>query len=72
MPTGALDRTASGLDRVADHLVEQFDGAVPSGVVDLVVLTARRDLDGEVPTESLAEFTHRLAQRRLLDLLEGR
>jgi hypothetical protein len=72
MPAGALDRTAAGVDRVADFLLDEFSGELPSGVVDLVVLTARRDLDNEVPPESLAEFTHRLARRRLLDLLEGR
>ncbi len=72
MPTEALDRAAAGVDRVADFLLGEFNGELPSGVVELVVLTARRDLETEVPPESLAEFTHRLARRRLLDLIDGR
>ncbi len=72
MPVSALDPTATGVDGVADYLLEEFLGAIPSGVVELVVLTARQDLEGEVPPESLAEFTHRVAHRRLVDLLDGR
>ncbi len=72
MPTGTLDRIATGVDEVADFLLEEFTGGLPSGVVDLVVPTARLDLDCGVPEGSSAEFTHRLAGRRVPDLLPGR
>jgi len=68
MPAKMLDRADSGVHQVAAHLVAEFDGAMPPDVVERVVLAARRDLDGEVPPEALAEFLHRLAWQRLVDL----
>ena len=68
MPAIMLDRGDSGVHQVAAHLVAEFDGAMPPDVVEHVVLAARRDLDGEVHPEALAEFLHRLAWQRLVDL----
>jgi len=68
MPTTTLDRAPTGIDRVADDLDAEFNGALPFEVICQVVITAQRDLGGEVPPEALAEFTHRLARQRLIDL----
>src|SRR6478672_12777158 len=48
-----------GIDRVAEDLAMAFGGSVRREVIERVVLSARRDLDGEVPPAALAEFTHR-------------
>ena len=61
----------SGIDHVPDDLAVAFDGALPSETVRRVALQARRDLEGEVPPGALAEFTHRLAWQRLVDLRQG-
>jgi hypothetical protein len=45
-----------------------FGGIVRREVIERVVLAARRDLEGQVPPEALAEFTHRAARQRLADL----
>jgi len=71
MPTRTPDRAATGIDSVADHLDAEFHGALPFEVIGQVVMDARRDLGGEVPPEALAEFTHRLARQRLIDLPPG-
>ena len=71
MPATMLDRADSGVHQVAAHLVAEFDGALRSEVVERVVLAARRDLDREVPPEALAQFLHRLAWQRLVDLHAG-
>ena len=57
-----------GIDRVADELAIAFGGTLRREVIERVVLSARRDLDGEVPPAALAEFTHRAARQRLADL----
>ena len=57
-----------GIDRVAEDLAMAFGGSVRREVIERVVLSAWRDLDGEVPPAALAEFTHRAARQRLADL----
>ncbi len=56
------------IDDVVHHLMTEFAGLVPADRVRDVVLIGRRDLIGEVPTEALPEFLHRLAHQRLTDL----
>lgn len=65
----SISRPRSGIDHVADHLTAEFDGALPKEVIHRVTLSARRDLEREVPSEALAEFTHRVSRQRLVDLL---
>ena len=48
-----------------------FAGLLPVDRVRDVVVIGRRDLVGEVPTEALPEFLHRLAHQRLKDLRMG-
>jgi hypothetical protein len=57
-----------GIDKVAEDLAMAFGGGVRRDVIERVVLSARRDLAGEVPPAALAEFTHRAARQRLADL----
>jgi len=57
-----------GIDKVAEDLAMAVGGSVRREVIERVVLSARRDLDGEVPPAALAEFTHRAARQRLADL----
>ena len=57
-----------GIDKVAEDLATAFGGSVRREVIERVVLSARRDLDGEVPPAALAEFTHRAARQRLADM----
>lgn len=68
MPSTTLDGTAAGIEDLVAHLVVESPGAPPLGVIGQVVLTAQHDIAGEVPAEALAEFTHRLARQRLVDL----
>jgi len=80
MPAAVLDRsdpeqrlevrTRGGpvIDDVVDHLMNEFAGLLPADRVRDVVVIGRRDLFGEVPTEALPEFLHRLAHQRLTDL----
>ncbi len=69
--TTALDRPATGPDGVTRYLIEEFAGLLPGDLVEYVVRDARRDLAGDVPAEALPEFTHRLAWRRLRNVLDG-
>jgi len=73
-PEERLDiRTRGGpvIDDVVDHLMTEFAGLLPVDRVRDVVVIGRRDLVGEVPTEALPEFLHRLARQRLKDLRMG-
>lgn len=47
------------------RLAAEFDGVLPREVVAGTVLAARRDLEGQVAREALAEMLHRLAHHRL-------
>lgn len=67
-----LIRPAVGIDDVADDLAAEFDDALPVEVISKITMGARRDLEREVPPESLAEFTHRVSRQRLVDLLQHR
>jgi hypothetical protein len=66
-----LIRPAVGIDDVADNQAAEFD-AFPVEVISKITMGARRDLEREVPPESLAEFTHRVSRQRLVDLLQER
>jgi len=73
-PEERLDiRTRGGpvIDDAVDHLMTEFAGLLPVDRVRDVVVIGRRDLVGEVPTEALPEFLHRLARQRLKDLRMG-
>lgn len=63
-----LDHSAAATDLVELELAVRFSVVLAPDVIRQVVRAARRDLDGEVPPEALAEFLHRLALQRLLDL----
>lgn len=50
---------------VARQLTEQFAGLLPADVVTREVADAVQELQGQIPTGSLAEMLHRLAAYRL-------
>jgi len=62
-----LEIVGAGIDQVAGQLAAEFDGVVEAARVERIVLAARRDLEGDVPTGSLPELVHRLAKQRLLN-----
>ncbi|WP_309117971.1 hypothetical protein [Saccharothrix sp.] len=47
------------------RLAAEFGGRVPRRVVASTVVAARRDLEGQVAPEAVAEMLHRLAHHRL-------
>ncbi|MBB5800851.1 hypothetical protein F4560_000619 [Saccharothrix ecbatanensis] len=47
------------------RLAVEFGGVVSRRVVTTTVLEARRDLEGRIVPEALAEMLHRLAHHRL-------
>lgn len=53
------------------RLITEFDGVLPREVVTGTVLTARRDLEGQVAPEALAEMLHHLAHHRLDRIRDG-
>ncbi|MDQ2586755.1 hypothetical protein [Saccharothrix yanglingensis] len=50
------------------RLTAEFHDVLPREVVTDTVLAARRDLEGQVAGEALAEMLHRLAHHRLTRL----
>ncbi|MFD0200362.1 MULTISPECIES: hypothetical protein [Saccharothrix] len=52
------------------RLTAEVRGALPREVVAETVLAARRDLEGQVAHEALAEMLHHLARHRL-DRIRG-
>ncbi|MBP2334814.1 hypothetical protein JOF41_000992 [Saccharothrix coeruleofusca] len=53
------------------RLTAEFRGVLPQEVVTGTVLAARRDLEGQVAREALAEMLHHLAHHRLDRLRTG-
>lgn len=52
-------------DAVARRLSVEFDGVLPSVIVEAEVATAEAELRGQVPPGSLDELLHHLAGYRL-------
>ncbi|GHF32292.1 hypothetical protein FHX82_005116 [Amycolatopsis bartoniae] len=50
---------------VTERLASEFAGFVAKEDVEAAVRTARRDLEGQIVPEALAEMLHRLAHHRL-------
>lgn len=59
------DLPAFDRSEVTRRLTEEFAGLVPDDIVRLEVAIAARELRGQVPSGSLAEMLHRLAEHRL-------
>jgi hypothetical protein len=59
------DRQPDELAMITARLVVRFAGKVPASDVRAAVTAARRDLDGQVVPEALAEMVHQLALYRL-------
>jgi hypothetical protein len=53
-------------------LAATFSGRVPRRVVASTVVGARKDLEGQIQPEALAEMLHRLAQYRLDAMISTR
>ncbi len=62
--------TESVVEEVGTWLAGEFSGRLPGAVIDRVIQTTRRDLDGRIAPEELAEMLHRLGRSRLNRMLE--
>jgi len=58
----------SFVKRLAPGLMREFGGILPMTRVCYEVVTARRELDGQIDLEALDEMTHQLARWRLATL----
>ena len=72
LPEPRLPGPEERIAAVERELAAEFGGVASPATVSEVVTAARRDLDCEVPLDSLDEFLHRLAHQRLLDVCGGR
>jgi hypothetical protein len=53
------------------RLTTEFHGVLPQEVITGTVLMARRDLEGQVAPQALAEMLHHLAHHRLDRIRDG-
>jgi hypothetical protein len=63
--------TEGVVEEVGNWLTGEFSGRLPGDVIDRVIRMTRKDLEGRIAPEELAEMLHRLGRSRLHRMLEA-